>query len=190
MAGLLQFSDAWVSVFPCSLVTSFSWHLSFWGLSANAETHRMKMSNSLRILYFIFHEVRKLQCLFHFMLLPPAHLYTVRESSLSFIMWQNLTQGIWNRSFILSGQTAQSQTPLWSPHGQMGGQPLVLWTDANFREKTKTNKNNFTSLRQLPANPHRLFANGSFSNTTADGIKPSTCGPSGAVNSQTKWLNF
>lgn len=138
MAGLLQFSDAWVSVFPCSLVTSFSWHLSFWGLSANAETHRMKMSNSLRILYFIFHEVRKLQCLFHFMPLPPAHLYTVRESSLSFIMWQNLTQGIWNRSFILSGQTAQSQTPLWSPHGQMGGQPLVLWTDANFREKTKT----------------------------------------------------
>lgn len=128
----------------------------------------------------------------------PFHAYhnqltskcTVRESFLSLIMWQNLTQGIWNWFLILSVQMVQLQTPFWSPCGEMGGQPLVIWADPNFREKqNKTTLPLPACSLQCPPTS-RQFADGSFSHTTLDGIQPSSCSPSQAVNSQNKWLSF
>lgn len=64
----------------------------------------------------------------------------------------------------------------------------VGWS--KFQGKTK--QNNFTSPSLFSATPptSRQFADGSFSHTTLDGIKPSSCSPSQAVNSQNKWLSF
>lgn len=149
------------------------------------------MSNNLRILYFTFHDVKKLQCLFHFM--PPATSSPLYCEGIIPFFHHVAKSHPRNLKLVFH--------PFWPDSAVPDSSLVTSWTNGRsapcsldwckFQGKNKNrNKNNFTSPRQLPANPHRLFANGSFSNTTADGIKPSTCGPSGAVNSQTKWLNF